>query len=56
MNMLFTNNHQLNYDEALRRLDHWTTEPHMCPSAVRLLIEILKANRDNLYFEEAKRA
>ena len=27
MNMLFTNNRKLNYDEAVRRIAYWASQP-----------------------------
>jgi len=51
--MLFVNN-QLNYDETIRRLKHWTTQPAtdlFAVAAIALLLGMLERNRDNLYFE-----
>lgn len=55
---LFTNAHQLNYDEVVRRLKHWSTQgqgalnrPSAQPAIV-ILVSLLERNRLNLYFEE----
>ena len=53
MNMLFTYNHQLNYDEVVRRLKYWVAMPdeQRARSTIKMLVDILEANRGNLYFE-----
>ena len=52
---LFTYNHQLNYDEALRRLEYWTNvqdaSPVQARNAIRTLLAVMKRDRDILYFE-----
>jgi hypothetical protein len=50
---LHTNNHQLNFDEAVRRLAFWSLQPISAhqQAAVRMLIDALRRNRTNLYFE-----
>lgn len=47
-------NHQLNYDEVVRRLEHWsnTKVDHVqALSAIRTLTQLLAINRNNLHFE-----
>ena len=48
-------NHQLNYDEVLRRLRYWN-DPALSSrrrtSAISMLISMLARERENLYFEE----
>jgi hypothetical protein len=54
MAALFTDAHQLNFDEAICRLEHWTqAEPtdQRAPIAVRTLVRALALHRDDLYFE-----
>lgn len=45
--------HQLNFDEAVRRLEHWANQKDssMRDIALRLLAKQLKDNKDCLYFE-----
>ena len=56
-NSLFTSNHQLNYDEVVRRLRYWN-DPALSSSlarrtgAIGMLISMLARERKNLYFEE----
>ena len=51
--MLFYN-HQLNYDEAVRRIAYWASEPssERAAGALKMLANMLKRERKNLYFEE----
>jgi hypothetical protein len=52
---LFNSNHQLNYDEAMRRVKYWTGQIDSCPesakSCLRILATLLVNNKTNLYFE-----
>ena len=49
---LYTNNHQLNYDEAIRRIQYWVNHPtERSTFAIRMLAAALDRNRNNLYFE-----
>jgi len=53
---LYTSNHQLNYDEVVRRIDYWAG--HNSPrgaTALRILAAALDRNRDNLYFESREK-
>ena len=54
MNMLFTNNRKLNYDEAVRRIAYWASQPssERANGALKMLAGMLKRDRKNLYFEE----
>jgi hypothetical protein len=47
-------NHQLNYDEVVRRLNFWAREPYSPrrDAALKMLAGSLDRNRTNLYFEE----
>jgi hypothetical protein len=51
---LYTLSHQLNYDEALRRLDYWLNGEAQRSCALGVLVRLLQKNRDNLYFEETQ--
>jgi hypothetical protein len=52
---LYTNNHELNYDEALRRISYWTKEAEngrtSAFSPLRILILLLRERERPLYFE-----
>lgn len=54
VNSLHTPNHQLNYDEAVRRLNYWLNQPTsgQQQGAIRLLVGTLERDKNNLYFEE----
>lgn len=53
---LFTNQHQVNYDEAMRRMKYWLEQVEQSTgrgiAEARLLCDVLTYNRNNLYFEE----
>ena len=54
--MLFTNNHQVNYDEAVRRMRYWVKEieqgrTERAVGALRTLTTMLARERERLYFE-----
>ena len=55
---LFTNQHQVNYDEAMRRMKYWLEQVEQSTgrglTAARLLCDVLTYNRNNLYFEEKR--
>jgi hypothetical protein len=49
-------NHQLNYDEAVRRLAYWASiGGERGLSAIRSLAKVLERDRDCLYFETGVR-
>ena len=52
---LFTNNHQVNFDEAMRRLEIWLdlcqSNPSRSLGPLKTLCKLLAKERDNLYFE-----
>ena len=52
---LFTN-HQVNYDEAMRRMKYWLEQVEHGTgrglTEAHLLCALLTRNRNNLYFEE----
>ena len=54
---LFTNYHQVNYDEAMRRMKYWLEQVEHGTgrglAEAHLLCALLTRNRNNLYFEEA---
>jgi hypothetical protein len=55
---LFTNTHQVNYDEAIARMKYWLEQVERGTgrglSELNMLCALLTRNRDNLYFEEKR--
>jgi hypothetical protein len=54
--MLFTNDHRVNYDEAVRRMRFWVNEIEQGRTkgamwALQVLITMLERERKSLYFE-----
>ncbi len=53
-NSLYNNNHQLNFNEAVRRIGFWAAHPdHLhAIGAISVLARALEREKNNLYFEE----
>lgn len=54
LNSLYNNNHQLNFNEAVRRIAFWASHPDdlRAIGAISMLARALEREQTNLYFEE----